>query len=473
MTVDHIHVEETIQRVKDLVAKESNLSPAFKASIDILLLLVTILANRLGLSSKNSSKPPSSDPNRPRKSRSGGDRKPGGQPGHSGATLQQVDNPDEIKEIPVDRNILPKGRYHRVGFESRQVIDIDIFTVVTEWRAEILQDSDGNRYMAPFPEGVTRPVQYGIGVKVNSVYMSQYQLIPYNRIEDHFKDQMQIPVSAGTIHNFNKDAFDRLECFDNWVKKKLSASDLIHCDETGINIGGKSNWLHVTSNEQFSYFYPHAKRGCDALNEIGILPFFKGIICHDHWKPYFQYGGLHSLCNAHHLRELERAREQDGQEWASEMSDLLKEINEATRSAGGRLETAESERYRKRYRDLLDKAEATCPAPDETKRKGQRGRMARSKSRNLLERLRDFENDVLRFMVEPLVPFSNNQAENDLRMTKVHQKISGCFRSIDGAKIFCRIRSYLSTCRKHGVSSSDALYLLFEGKLPNFVISAE
>jgi len=180
MTVDHINVEKTVQRVKDLVAKETDLSPALKASIDILLLLVSILVNRLGLDSKNSSKPPSTDPNRTRKPRANGDRKPGGQPGHDGNTLRQVDDPDEIKEIPVDRNSLPKGRYHRVGFESRQVIDVDIASVVTEFRAEILEDSHGNRYVAPFPEGVTRPGQYGIGVKVNAVYMSQYQLIPYN-----------------------------------------------------------------------------------------------------------------------------------------------------------------------------------------------------------------------------------------------------------------------------------------------------
>jgi transposase len=185
-------------------------------------------------------------------------------------------------------------------------------------------------------------VQYGIGVKVNAVYMSQYQLIPYNRIEDHFQDQMQIPVSAGTIHNFNQDAYDRLEGFETWVKNQLKAADLIHSDETGINIGGKSRWLHNTSNDRFSYFYPHEKRGCDALNEMGILPMYSGIICHDHWKPYYQYGGSHVLCNAHHLRELERAWEQDGQHWAQKVSELLIEMNIATQAAGGRLGTCES-----------------------------------------------------------------------------------------------------------------------------------
>lgn len=474
MTFNRINVDEAVKKVKDLIAREdANISPELKAAIDVLLLLISVFVNQLGLNSRNSSKPPSTDPNRPKNPRKKGERKPGGQPGHDGKTLQKVDDPDEIKEIPIDRSTLPAGQYHRAGYESRQVIDIDIATIVTEWRAEILEDVQGNRYIASFPEGVTQPVQYGIGVKVNAVYMSQYQLIPYNRIEDHFADQMQIPVSAGSIYNFNQDVFDRLEYFEKWIKAQLTASELVHCDETGVNIGGKRHWLHSTSNDEFTYYYPHAKRGCDAINEIGILPLYHGILCHDHWKPYYQYGGLHSLCNAHHLRELERAHEQDGQQWALKMSRLLEEINTATQSAGGRLEGVEAELYRKRYRELLQEAEIECPAPDETKRKGGRGKIARSKSRNLLERLRDFENDTLRFMENLIVPFSNNRAENDLRMTKVQQKISGCFRSIKGAKIFCRIRSYLSTCRKQGITASKALRLLFEGKLPHFMMGAE
>ncbi len=468
MTVENINVEATIKRVNDLIAAEPGMSPALKASLEVLLLLVTILTNRLGLNSKNSSKPPSSDPNRKKELKELSERKPGGQHGHIGATLRPVSDPDRVKVIKVDRSALPKGEYRAVGYETRQIIDLDISIFVTEWRAEILENQNGKRFVAPFPKEVTRPVQYGIGVKVNAVYMSQYQLIPYNRIEDHFLDQMGIPVSAGTINNFNKDAFDRLEFFDSWVKDQLAASTLIHSDETGINIGGTKLWLHNVSNDSFTCFYPHAKRGCEAIDEMGILPKYQGIICHDHWKPYFRYGGLHALCNAHHLRELERAVEQDKQKWAEQMIALLKEINKATHEAGGCLGATESEHYRKRYRVLLCEAERECPSPDEPGKK-KKGKTARSKARNLLERLRDFENETLRFMMDNNVPFSNNQAENDLRMTKVQQKISGCFRSMDGAKIFCRIRSYLSTCRKQGVTASEALRLLFQGKWPDFM----
>lgn len=469
MTVNNIDVEATIERVKSLIADEKDLSPALKSSLEVLLLLVTILANRFGLNSKNSSKPPSADPNRTKEPRRKSERKPGGQKGRAGTTLQPVAEPDEIEVLRIDRSTLPVGHYREVGYEARQVIDLDIAKVVTEYRAQILVDSQGNRYMAPFPEGVTRSAQYGQGVKVNSVYMSQYQLIPYNRIVDHFVEQLRIPVSAGSIYNFNQEAYERLERFDRWVRKQLASSSLIHADETGINIGGKRHWLHSASNAAFTFFHPHGKRGSEALDDIGILPTFQGTLCHDHWKPYYHYGGSHALCNAHHLRELERAWEQDKQQWAQDMALLLKEINKATLEAGSRLDVFDAALYRKRYRALLEEAEKECPPPDESERNGRRGRLARSKARNLLERLRDYEVDVLRFMVEDEVPFSNNLAENDLRMTKVQQKISGCFRSWEGAMMFCRIRSYLSTCRKQGVSASEALRLLFEGKSPRFM----
>ena len=469
MTIENINVEETIQRVTDLITAEQDLSPVLKSSLEVLLLLVSLLLNRLGLNSKNSSKPPSTDPFRAKKPHSASGRKPGGQPGHTGTTLRPVSDPDIIKEIVIDRSLLPPGRYRSSGHEARQVIDLDITTLVTEWRAEVVVDEQGRRHVAPFPEGVTRPVQYGIGVKVNAVYMSQFQMVPYNRIEDHFLEQMGIPVSSGSIVNFNRDAFDRLAFFEQWVQKALQQEELLHVDETGINIGGKRCWLHNVSSLGLSHFAPHAKRGGEAIESIGILPGFHGILCHDHWKPYFHYGRVHALCNAHHLRELERAWEQDGQQWAQQLSLLLKEANEMVHGAGGCLDSATAEQYRVRYRELLQQAELECPAPEPAPKNGKRGRTAKSKSRNLLERLQSFENDVLRFLDDPLVPFTNNQAENDLRMIKVQQKVSGCFRSMDGAETFCRIRSYITTCRKQGITASEALRLLFQGKWPDFM----
>ena len=471
MKIEDIDVDSSINSVKELLKKEKDLSPALRSALEVLLLLVALLLNRMTLNSKNSSKPPSTDPNRKKSSKQGqSSRKPGGQKGRNGATLQPVDDPDEVEVLTIDRRTLPKGApYREVGHESRQVIDIDIARFVTEYRAQILEDNQGNRFVATFPEGVNRPVQFGLNLKANAVYMSQHQLIPYDRVRDHFQDQMHIPVSAGSVFNFNKEAYERLDAVGQWAKAQLARSDRLHADETSINIGGKRHWLHCASNTSLTWFYPHAKRGTEAMDEIGILPFFKGVLCHDHWKPYYHYECTHALCNAHHLRELERAWEQDQQQWAREMQVLLVDIAKAVAAAGGCLPADEAKRWRRRYRRLLKKAETECPPPEESQRQGKRGRLKRSKARNLLERLRDFEQDVLRFMEVERVPFTNNQGENDLRMTKVQQKISGCFRSMEGAKIFCRVRSYLSTCRKQGMSATQALTLLFQGKDPDFM----
>ena len=471
MKIENIDIEATIKKAEILLGEDKQLSAATKSMFEILILIITLLANRLNLNSTNSSKPPSSDPNRKKQSKSKTGKKAGGQKGHVGTTLKKVDNPDRVEVIEIDRSTLPPGRYRQSGFESRQVFDIDISKVVTEYQAQILEDDKNNRFVAPFPEGVTKAVQYGTDLKAHSVYMSQFQLIPYNRIQDYFADQLYIPISEGSIFNFNQEAFRCLAAFENRVKNELVASNVAHADETGINIGATGHWLHCVSNERWTLYYPHEKRGADAMNDMGVLPTFKGILCHDHWKPYYKYDCTHALCNAHHLRELTRAWEQDGQQWAQKMANLLETINRTVTDAGGVLDAQQSQKYRRKYRALIKQAEIECPEPSRPpNEKGKRGRIKKTKSRNLLDRLRDFEQDTLRFMDNEHVPFSNNLGENDIRMTKVQQKISGCFRSMDGAKIFCRIRSYLSTCRKQGVKSSHALDLLFNGKLPDFLM---
>jgi len=470
MKIENIDIEATIKKAQVLVREDKQLSAATKSIVEILILIISLLANRLNLNSTNSSKPPSSDPNRKKRPNSKTGKKPGGQKGHVGTTLKKVDDPDKVEVIKVDRSKLPAGRYRQVDFESRQVFDIDISRVVTEYRAQILEDDKGNRFVAPFPDGITKAVQYGTGLKAHSVYMSQFQLVPYNRIQDHFADQLHIPVSEGSIFNFNKQAFRLLSDFENQANNALAASYFAHADETGINIGGKGHWLHCVSNNDWTLYYSHEKRGKEAMDDMGILSRFKGILCHDHWKPYYKYDCTHALCNAHHLRELTRAWEQDGQQWAKKLKKLLETINCKVNDVGGALNAQESEKYRLKYRALLKQGEIECPEPIRPKKKGKRGRIKKSKSRNLLERLRDYEQDTLRFMDDERVPFTNNLGESDIRMTKVQQKISGCFRSIGGAQIFCRIRSYLSTCRKQGVKSSHALDLLFNGKLPDFLM---
>lgn len=469
--IENIDVNKSLEKARELLAKEENVSASFKAVMEVLFLIITLFMNRFNLNSKNSSKPPSDDPNRKKKSRNNPlGNKPGGQKGHAGTNLKPVENPDEINIISLNKSTLPKGKYHAAGYVARQVINILISRHVVEYRAQILEDANGFQYVAPFPEQVTRPVQYGSDLKAHSVYLSQFQLLPYNRIDDYFSEEINVPVSPGSIFNFNKEAYNLLEKFNGIAKLNLMAATVLNVDETGINVNGQKAWLHVTANDKWTYFFPHEKRGSIAMDDIGIISNFKGILCHDHWKPYYVYQCLHSLCNAHHMRELQRAFEQDKQQWALNMRTLLLEINNETKNAGGKLEAGIAKKYYDKYNAIIAEGEIECPPPP-SHEGGQkkRGKIKKSKSRNLLERLSTYINDTLRFMDDVDVPFTNNLAENNLRMTKVQQKISGCFRSMEGAYIFCRIRSYISTCRKHGISIPEALKMLFRGKIPAFM----
>jgi transposase len=406
--------------------------------------------------SKNSSLPPAMDPNRSKKSKAEMKRKPGGQLGHEGRTLEPVDNPDEIKILPVNRDTLGPGTWVNDGYESRQLFDMRIKCHVTEYRAERVVNEKGEYKTADFPEGLVQAAQYGKAVKAHAVYMSVEQSVPCERVADHFESQINIPVSAGSICNFKKEAYNLLEYFEIWVISALINAKALHCDETGINIASRREWVHSVSTDRLTYYLPHETRGKEAMDRIGVIAKTEAILIHDHWPAYYSYKNkTHGLCNAHHIRELTAARE-EGQKWAEPMIGFLYDLNEKVEEAGGRLDENGQRAARKGYREILTEGEKECPLPPPAPA-GKRGRVAKSKARNLLERLRDFEDDVLRFMTDKAVSFTNNQAERDLRMIKVQQKISGCFRSWDGAYQYCRIKGYLSTCKKHGISSSDAL----------------
>lgn len=462
-------IKNSIAQVEQLLKDDTQVCTALRSAITLLIVVLNLLLMRMGLDSHNSSKPPASDPHRERKTRPPSARKKGGQLNHPGTTLVPLADPDEIKVLPLDRATLPVGEYRDAGYEKRQVIDLRIDRFVTEFRAQILESAQGVRFVAEFPAGVTRPAQYGASVKANAVYMSMFQLIPYERVQTHFAEQFNLPISAGSLSNFNLDAYERLSAFENLAKQQLPLEKVLHADETGINVNGAPWWLHNASSLHWTLFYPHKNRGKLAMDVMGILGAFSGTLVHDHWKPYYRYECLHALCNAHHLRELTHAFEQAGQQWAKALHTLLLDINTAVTAAGGVLEVAAAQAWRLQYRALLQQADTECPPPSTATGPPKRGRIKRSKARNLLERLRAYEDDVLRFMDDLNVPFTNNQGERDIRMTKVQQKISGCFRSPEGAKIFCRIRSYLSTCRKNGVGVGEALEHLFNGTWPEFI----
>ena len=468
--MDKLNITETVDNARKLLETDKQSSPALKAMVELLLMIIMLFAGRLGLNSQNSSKPPSTDLNRKKKKKKNSGNKPGGQPGRIGTTLEPVETPDNVIPLKLDKRKLPRGNYTEAGFESRQVIDIEISRIITEYQAQVLVDAKGKRYVAEFPKGVTRPIQYGQSIKAHAVYLSQFQLIPYERVADYFINEASIPVSVGSLFNFNQEAYDLLDTFDALAKQQLIEALLLHADETSINVNGKRIWLHNASNEQWTYFYPHEKRGTEAMNEIGILPNFRGKLIHDHWKPYYTYELCeHGLCNAHHLRELQWVIDNyPDYTWATRMQDLLLEINEAVnKTEQNYLTEFAAEAYQIRYREVIQLGEEEMPLPPSSLNQSKKkGREKKSKERNLLERLRDFEKDVLLFMVVSYVPFTNNRGENDIRMTKVQQKISGCFKSLEGAKIFCRVRSYLLTAQKHGLTPTDALKTLFDGKLP-------
>ena len=229
LTIDNIDIEVTLQKVEKLLSEEKGLSPATRSMVELLVLLITLLVGRLNRNSRNSSKPPSSDPNRKRESKAKGERKAGGQKGREGVTLERVENPDKVEVIKVDRRKLPRGKYKVVGYEARQVFDMKISREVTEYRAEIVEDAKGNRFVAPFPEGVTKAAQYGADLKAHAVYMSQYQLIPYKRIQEYFEEQMGIPVSEGSLYNFNQEAYENLEPVDGKSKGRTGQVRCVAC----------------------------------------------------------------------------------------------------------------------------------------------------------------------------------------------------------------------------------------------------
>lgn len=262
MKLNTIDVRKTLDDTKKLLEQESNLSPEIHKAFELLSMIIEGMMCSLSLNSKNSSKPPSSDPNgkKPKGKKSNKSRKPGGQPGRKGVQLKPVDKPDKIEVLKVDKRKIPQGDYQEAGYEARQVVDFKVSAYVKEYRAQILIDRKGNRYVAQFPKHVARPIQYGPKTKGTSVYLSQYQLTPYKRIEEYFSNQVRLQVSVGSFFNFNKEAYERLSEFDQIAKAKLISCRVLNSDETGINVNGKRLWLHTACNSRWIYFYPHEKQ---------------------------------------------------------------------------------------------------------------------------------------------------------------------------------------------------------------------
>ena len=431
------------------------------------------LEESLAKDSHNSSKPPSSDglnKPKPKSLRSPSGRSTGGQPGHSGQTLRMVERPDHTVSHPVNQcegcgSSLTEQQPDRV--ERRQVFDLpEPKLEVTEHQAEIKTCACGCVNRAAFPPEVKAPVQYGLRVKSVAVYLKEYQLLPFERLAEIMRDIFACDTfSEGTLANFTAACSERLEPVDAFIRAQVSVAAVAGFDETGMRATGSLHWLHTVSTSFLTWYFAHAKRGREAMDDAGVLPDFKGRAVHDFWDSYMKYDCDHAFCNAHLLRELVFLWEEQDQAWAKIMIDHLLAIKTAVDTARqngqSALDAEDLNSFQASYVQIVDIGYAENPAPDPPQGPKRSGRRKQSKARNLLDRFRDHPDGILAFMRDFAVPFDNNQSERDLRMMKLRQKISGTFRSFDALVDFCRIRGYVSTARKNGLNALDALRRVF------------
>lgn len=423
--------------------------------------------------SNNSSKPPSTDNNKkPLNSRKKTGRSSGGQSGHEGSTLLKIENPDNIIDIKNETCNCGCNLSDIDGkIKTRQVFDLpQVFINVTEYRThEVLCPDCKQVHKTEFPVTISQPVQYGDNLQALMVYLSNYQLVPLARTTEIIKTLTGKNISQGTVVNANNRLYNSLEMFEDAIKDKLKNAEVLHVDESGLRLKGKINWVHVASTSRITHYAIHKKRGAIATNEIGILPDFEGTMVHDHWKPYYTFKNCtHAECNAHNMRILKGISENFGHIWAVDMGNLLVDIKREVDSLKSRGVTFMAESNIKAYDGKYKTIIAQGKIEDGEKSSGmlltKTGKPVKSDALKLLRKLEEYDVETLSFMYDFNIPFDNNLAERDIRMVKLRQKISGCFRSDNGGSLFCRIRSYISTCNKNGEDIMESLKSAIKGE---------
>lgn len=417
------------------------------------------LRRRLGRDSTNSDRPPSSDGYRKRPVRPGlpkAGKRRGGQPGHRGRTLERVAHPDH-RVVHLPQRCCGCGRVFSAHEAAEVMATRQVFDLPSP-RLEVTEHGIGRiaccglEQCGVYPPDVSASVQYGAGVRALVTQLSVDHKLPLEQIGRLFEDLYGYALNSTTIEAALGLGHALAESIEAQVRARLHVQEAVHFDETGLRVAGRLQWLHTAASEWHTHLFVHEKRGTEALESAAsVLKDYTGTAVHDCWRAYFRFDAArHVLCGAHVLREL-NALAEEGAVWARELHAWLLELHAQARPV------ADAEAVRTRYRALLAEADREEPPP----RPGKRGRPKRSVGRNLLERLRKHEDGVLAFALEPDVPFTNNQAERDLRAAKVKLKVSGCFRTPSGAQIYARLQAAISTFRKQGLKVFATLRDLF------------
>ena len=466
------------QREKELTQQVERLTEMVKALVQELNEAKTEIAElkeRLNKNSQNSSKPPSTDGYKkpaPKSLRKASGKKQGGQDGHKGHNLKVDIEPSKtIQYMPTACTGCPRYeecRGHACVAETRRVADACVKIDVTAHQVlEIDCPVCSESLRGRFPENIKAAIQYGENLQSLVVAFSTVGAVSANRIHELFGNIFGIPLSTGTIANMVRHCAENLAEIDEQLKCAVAGLDVAHFDETGTRVDNKLNWVHVASNQFLTYLYLSEKRGKLGMEEGAVLPAFHGIAVHDCWASYWSYGSAHAICCAHLLRELNGILDNHPeQSWAKSFKKLLLDMKKAKDNAvfegHDALDLDDIARFLKRYSRILRKGYQQNPLPE--KDPGKRGRQKRGKIRSLIDRLKERKEAVCLFIKDFTVPFDNNQAERDLRMVKVKTKVSGCFRTPDGARYFLRIMSYVGTARKQGIRPFEAILKAVSGK---------
>ena len=442
-------IEELLQRIDELTCKGKN--------------------------SQNSSKPPSSDgygkKPAPKSLKKPSGKKQGGQSGHKGSSLKITREPDEVvPHYPVVCQGCPnRGKCVQHICESRYVVDIEVKTVVTQHRQMECKCPmlSGKPIRGSFPPDITATKQYGTNVTALASVLSAVGMMSMERIHQVlYNITGELDVNAGTVRNMLHRLWLSSKAASNYIHDRVMQLPLLNCDETGLRVEGTLHWLHCACDSKWSYYFLHEKRGFDAINAMGILPDYKGTMVHDCWSPYFKLKeASHALCGAHIARELVYAHENLGQEWAEKMNNLLfrmlKDRQSLSESGVDHFTQEQLTSYENEYKGIVREGMESNPLPQ--RKPNQRGRIGKGKVRSLLERLENYSHEILRFIYDWTVPFTNNEAERSIRFSKVKQKVSGCFRTKEGAVEYAETMSFIISAYKHGVSYFDAVKTALQG----------